>query len=155
MLFRSDSFSSVISEGVDGDIHAVTDLDPHTWGEMKGNGFIQWTVENLVGSKWNAFVVLGSQFRNVQFSLYGYPEPNSNRYAVLSTDYQQSAEDREKFVKTSSMGMTSSRQYRLLFDRTLSSGSLLLDSVHFAYCKEDGTHCPAQDEYPSTFDGGM
>ena len=150
-----DSFSSVISEGVDGDIHAVTDLDPHTWGEMKGNGYIQWTVENLMGSKWNAFVVLGSRFSNMRFSLYGYPEPNSNRYAVLSTDSQQSAEDREKFVKTSSMGMTSSRQYRLLFNRYSPTDSILLDSVHFAYCKKDGTHCPAQDEYPSTFDGGM
>ena len=149
-----DTFSYFVSDGVDGDIHGVTDLDPHTWGEMKGNGFIQWTVENLMGSKWNAFVVLGSRFSNVEFSLYGYPEPNSNRYAVQSTEFK-SSEERQKFVQTTSMGMTSSRQYRLQFYRSSPTDSILLDSVHFAYCKEEGTHCPALDEYPSTFDGGM
>ena len=149
-----DSFSSVISEGVDGDIHAVTDLDPHTWGEMKGNGYIQWTVENLMGSKWNAFVVLGSRFSDVRFSLYGHATPDSSRYAVETTD-PKGTKDREKFVMTSSMGMTSSRQYRLLFNRSFPPVSMLLDSVHFVYCRVNGTHCPAQDEYPSTFDGGM
>ena len=150
-----DSFSSVVSEGVEGNIHGVVDLDPHTWGEMANNGFIQWTVDNLMGSKWNAFVVLSSGFRNMKFTLYGYPDPDLNRYAVRLIDSQEEVKDRQKYVETTSMGMTSSRQYRLQFYRWSSDSSILLDSVHFAYCKESGTHCPALGEYPSTFDGGM
>ena len=107
-----DSFSTVISEGVDGDIHAVTDLDPHTWGEMNGNGYIQWTVENLEGSKWNSFNILGStKVNSMDFTIQTIFDPDDSLIAPLTTQFQgQTITDRVKPQFSVPVGMAGFRR---------------------------------------------
>ena len=52
-----DSYSSITSTELVGTVVDIMDLDPYTYGELLNRigTYIDWTVENLVGSKWNSF----------------------------------------------------------------------------------------------------
>ncbi|KAK8802893.1 hypothetical protein WA171_006564 [Blastocystis sp. BT1] len=52
-----DSYSSITSTELVGTLADIMDLDPYTYGELLNRigTYIDWTVENLVGSKWNSF----------------------------------------------------------------------------------------------------
>ncbi|KNB41200.1 hypothetical protein JH06_5798 [Blastocystis sp. subtype 4] len=58
-----DSYSSITSNRLSHTALAdIMDLDPFTTGRLPNTigTYIEWTVENLEGSKWNSFNILGS-----------------------------------------------------------------------------------------------
>ena len=57
-----DSYSSLESTNpTSGTLAGIMDLDPYTTGKLPNRvgSFIEWNVENLVGSKWNSLNILG------------------------------------------------------------------------------------------------
>ena len=71
-----DSYSRKESNGlVSGSLDGMMDLDPYKTGTLSGKGgtYVEWVVENLEGSKWNSFNVVGGEdVARWVFELYGY-----------------------------------------------------------------------------------
>ena len=71
-----DSYSRKDSNGlVSGSLDGMMDLDPYKTGTLSGKGgtYVEWVVENLEGSKWNSFNVVGGEdVARWVIELYGY-----------------------------------------------------------------------------------
>ena len=69
-----DTFSSIDASPVSGCTKEdLLDLNPSTFGSLSNlvGSFIEWTVENLEGSKWNSFALQTSNsISNLAFSVY-------------------------------------------------------------------------------------
>ena len=78
-----DSYSSLTSTTpTSGTLAEIMDLDPFTTGFLPNTigTYIEWTVENLVGSKWNSFNIIGSStVTGWGFDIYGYSNPDDEQ----------------------------------------------------------------------------
>ena len=147
------SSSSLVS----GSLENIMDLDPFTIGtlpNMEGT-FIEWTVENLEGSRWNSFNIVGSNTVNSWgFYVYGSFDPENPQSEQITVLHESSISipDRAKPQVPAAVGMAGFRKYRWEVSNA-GSISTNIGSIHMAYCKAEGAVCPGVDQYPSVSEG--
>ena len=152
-----DSYSEVTSSALStGTVGEMMDLDPYTHGRLPNTvgTFVEWTVENVLGSKWNSFNILQSAtISSWGFDIYGYydTDPNTDRVTVLAAR-QQAVNDRTKPQIATPVGLAGFRKFRWEIV-TSASATPDIGSIHGAYCKATGAICPAVDKYPSVGEG--
>ncbi|KNB41368.1 cadherin domain-containing protein [Blastocystis sp. subtype 4] len=133
------------------------DLDPYTTGFLPNTigTYIEWTVENLIGSKWNSFnMVGGSTVTSWGFDIIATYDPDesaSQRVTILSA-IDQTVTQRTKPQIAVPVALAGFRRYRWEVTVTGTTGTTL-GSVHMAYCKASGAVCPGIGNYPSVAEG--
>ena len=133
------------------------DLDPFTTGRLPNTigTYIEWTVENLEGSKWNSFNILGSYtVSSWGFDIYGYSNPDNEQAetTTILNAIDQTVTSRTKPQIPVPVALAGFRRYRWQVTNT-ASWTTILSSVHMAYCKPTGSVCPSIDNYPSVNEG--
>ncbi|KAK8805042.1 hypothetical protein WA171_007007 [Blastocystis sp. BT1] len=133
------------------------DLDPFTTGRLPNTigTYIEWTVENLEGSKWNSFNILGSYtVSSLGFDIYGYSNPDDEQAetTTILNAIDQTVTSRTKPQIPVPVALAGFRRYRWQVTNT-ASWTTILSSVHMAYCKPTGSVCPSIDNYPSVNEG--
>ncbi|KNB41195.1 hypothetical protein JH06_5718 [Blastocystis sp. subtype 4] len=113
--------------------------------------YIEWTVENLVGSKWNSFNILGYSTVSWGFDIYGYSNPDDESVTILNA-MDQTVTSQTKPQIAVPVALAGFRRYRWQVTNT-ASWATILSSVHMAYCKPTGSVCPSIDNYPSVNEG--
>ena len=153
-----DSFVDMSSSSlVSGTLENIMDLDPFTVGSlpnMEGT-FVEWTVENLQGSRWNSFNIVGSNTVNSWgFYVYGMFDPENEQAEQITVLHESSISvpDRGKPQIGAPVGMAGFRKYRWEVSNP-GSMSTNIGSIHMAYCKAEGAVCPGVDQYPSVSEG--
>ncbi|KNB41237.1 hypothetical protein JH06_5809 [Blastocystis sp. subtype 4] len=114
------------------------DLNPYT----TTNG----TVENLVGSKWNSFNMVGFTTISLSFTIDGYYDPNNT------------AEEPVTILDVEDQRMSSRRKPQIPYRWEITkvgSDSMSLASIHMAYCKPVGAICVGEGAYPPVNEGEM
>ena len=153
-----DSYSSLTStELVSGTVADIMDLDPYTTGQLRNTigTYIDWTVENLVGSKWNSFnMVGGSTVTSWGFEITGFFNPDDQQEAaiIILDSEPRTITQKTKPQISVPVALAGFRRYRWEVTDTASS-TTSLGSVHMAYCKASGDVCPAIGNYPSVAEG--
>ena len=152
-----DSLSFLNSTSVfTGTVQGMMDLDPSTSGTlpMQVGSFVEWVVENLEGSKWNSFNILGSStVNNWGFDINTTFDPQDPRSEPVTTEFKmQSVLDRTKPQLAVPVALAGFRKVRWEVTNAGSS-STSIGSVHVAYCKASGNVCPGIDTYPSVGEG--
>ena len=150
-----DSFSALTSTLLSsGTLAGMMDLDPYTTGTLPATAgtFVEWTVENLEGSKWNSFNLLGSaDVPTWVFELYGYMTPEDEQGRVVMVNSNEPLRQRTKPQIAVPVGLAGFRKVRyeiLQMSSTTNAGALAV-----AYCKASGDVCPGIDFYPSVAEG--
>ncbi|KNB41502.1 hypothetical protein JH06_5163 [Blastocystis sp. subtype 4] len=133
------------------------DLDPYTTGYLPNSigTYIDWTVENLVGSKWNSFNMVGSN----TVSSWGFdiianfnPDDTISEQITILSAIDQTVTSRTKPQISVPVALAGFRRYR--WEVTVAGlTTTTLGSVHMAYCKASGSVCPSIDNYPSVGEG--
>ena len=151
-----DTYSSLTSSLSDVNIAKVMDLDPYTTASLPNSigTFIEWIVENLEGSKWNSFNILGSStVNNWGFDINTTFDPEDPRSEPVTTEFKaQSVLDRTKPQLAVPVALAGFRKVRWEVTNAGSS-STSIGSVHVAYCKASGNVCPGIDNYPPVGEG--
>ena len=150
-----DSYSSAsTSPLVSGTVEDMLDLDSFTMGTLAGHEatFIEWTVENLEGSRWNQLNILGgSTFNDRVFEVTGWMEESSEGVSLLWTDEQSIL----SHVKPNIMvlkGMVGYSRFRLAMPDT-DFDPFVIHSLSTAYCKTRNVVCPSMDGFISVESG--
>ena len=153
-----DSYSALNSTTLySGALEEVFDMNPSTGAilySMDG-AFIEWTVENLEGSKWNSFNLLLSQsISNTAVALDGSFVPNASQddTIVMLNDWSQPFPDRTKPQIAVPVALAGFRSFRYRLTRS-SYNQAVINSLHVAYCKASGAVCPGVDSYPAVAEG--
>ena len=153
-----DTFERVSSSSlVSGTLENIMDLDPNTTGSlpnMEGT-FLEWTVENLEGSRWNSFNIVGSNtVNNWGFYVYGSFNPDNPEAEQITVLHESSISvpDRVKPQIPAAVGMAGFRKFRWEVSNA-GARSTNIGSIHAAYCKAEGAVCPGIDQYPSVSEG--
>ncbi|KNB41286.1 cadherin domain-containing protein, partial [Blastocystis sp. subtype 4] len=132
------------------------DLDPYTTGRLLNaiGTYIEWTVENLVGSKWNSFNIVGSNtVFSLGFDIYAYSNPNDEEETItILSAVDQTVTSRTKPQIPVPVALAGFRRYRWEVTDT-GSTTTTLGSVHMAYCKPTGSVCPSIGNYPLVGEG--
>ena len=119
---------------------------------MEANG----TVENLVGSKWNSFNMVGFTTISLSFTIDGYYDPNNTAeepVTILDVEDQRMSSRRKPQIPMS-ISMSRFRKYRWEITK-VGSDSMSLASIHMAYCKPVGAICVGEGAYPPVNEGEM
>ncbi|KNB41320.1 cadherin domain-containing protein, partial [Blastocystis sp. subtype 4] len=153
-----DSYSSLESTNPSsGTLDGIMDLDPYTTGYLPNTigTYIEWTVENLEGSKWNSFnIVGGSTVTSWGFDIianYNLDDTTNIQMTILSA-IGQTVTERTKPQIAVPVALAGFHRYRWEMTVTGSTGTTL-GSVHMAYCKASGSVCPGIGNYPSVGEG--
>ncbi|KNB41357.1 hypothetical protein JH06_5468 [Blastocystis sp. subtype 4] len=128
------------------------DLDPYTTGLLPNTigTYIEWTVENLVGSKWNSFNIAGSKTISWGFDIIGSnPDDELDEPITVLSVSDQTITSRTKPQISVPVALAGFRRYRWEVTDTASS-TMTLSSIHMAYCKATGYVCPG---IPSVAEG--
>ena len=151
-----DTYSVIDATAISDDLYNMMNMDPYTTYTPSTNvgAFLEWTVENLLGSKWNSFNIVGaSTVYNWGFDIYGYfasDTPVSERITIYSNTV--SIGDRIKPQISVPVALASFMKYR--WETIVSPASVTaIGSLHMAYCKASGEVCPGIDNYPSVSEG--
>ncbi|KNB42135.1 hypothetical protein JH06_4648 [Blastocystis sp. subtype 4] len=131
------------------------DLDPYTTGLLPNTigTYIDWTVENLVGSKWNSFnMVGGTTVSSWGFDINGYFNPDDERDQPVTILNALDQTVRTKPQISVPVALAGFRRYRWEVTDT-GSTTTTLGSVHVAYCKATGDVCAGEGTYPSVAEG--
>ena len=154
-----DSYSSLSSNRLSHTaVVKVMDLNPYTTNTVPNTigAYIDWTVENLVGSKANSFNMVGFTTLSLGFTIDGYYHPNNTAeepVTILDVD-DQTITSRTKPQIPVPISMSTFRKYR--WEITMIGGdSMSLASIHMAYCKPVGAICAGEGAYPSVNEGQM
>ena len=153
-----DSYSALTSsEPLSGTIEDIMDLDPFTVGKLPADvgTFVQWTVENLEGSKWNSFNMMDSTTVNAWgLMINAKMNPNNEEEEALMVlnGVALNITSRIKPQIPVPVALAGFRQYRWeIFDS--GSAQTNINAMFTAYCKASGAVCPAVDNYPSVAEG--
>ncbi|KNB41158.1 hypothetical protein JH06_5860, partial [Blastocystis sp. subtype 4] len=136
------------------------DLDPYTYAQLPNDigTYIEWTVENLVGSKWNSFNIINyDDIPSCNFTINGYYHPNNTAetpITVLAAE-NTTITSRTKPQIPVPISMSMLREYRWEITKPGSSYVLSMASIHTAYCKPVGAICAGEGAYPSVNEGQM
>ena len=153
-----DSYSSLESTTpTSGTLAGIMDLDPYTTGLLPNTigTYIEWTVENLVGSKWNSLnIVGGSTVTSWGFDIIANynPDDTTNEPVTILSAIDQTVTSRTKPQIAVPVALAGFRRYRWEVTDT-GSTTTTLGSVHMAYCKATGSVCPGIGNYPSVGEG--
>ncbi|KNB41318.1 hypothetical protein JH06_5406 [Blastocystis sp. subtype 4] len=152
-----DSYSSLDSTNpTSGTLADIMDLDPYTTGLLPNmiGTYIEWTVENLVGSKWNSFNMIGTTtVSSWGFDIIGSnPEDELDEPVTVLSVSDQTITSRTKPRIAVPVALAGFRRYRWEMTDTASS-TMTLSSIHMAYCKAMGDVCPGEGRYPSVNEG--
>ena len=151
-----DSFASISSPTLSSaSLTAIMDLDPETVEtmQMTVGETIDWTVENLEGSRWNSFNLLGSQSYSFGFAINAQViiEDTESELTEIASVTSSELVSRTKPQVPVSVALAGFRTYR--FEVTNAGAQNAVGSIHFAYCKASGDVCPGVDNYPSVTEG--
>ena len=137
------------------EIEELLDLNPVTYGYQSNSQstYLEWTVENLIGTKFNSFAMQTVYARtSYGFSLYlrsNEEEEYTSALAVLG----QSTGARTRSAWSVPLGIIGFRQLRFEIDDTASS-TVYVSSYILQYCKPSGSGvCPGIGDYPSVGEG--
>ena len=153
-----DSYSSLESTTpTSGTLAEIMDLDPFTTGFLPNTigTYIEWSVENLIGSKWNSLnIVGGSTVTSWGFDIIANynPDDTTNEPVTILSAIDQTVTSRTKPQIPVPVALAGFRRYRWEVTVTGTTGTTL-GSIHMAYCKASGAVCPAIDNYPSVGEG--
>ena len=146
-----------------GNLANFFDLTPVTYGYQPNAAttYLQWTVENLEGTKFNSFA-LQTVYKRTSwgFSLYGRfvapenPEdPEAEEYTSMFAQLNLETVERGRAAWPVPVGIAGFRQFRWEVDDTASS-IVYISAYIFQYCKPAGEGtCPAIGDYPSVAEG--
>ena len=150
-----DSYSSLEStQTTSGTLAGMMDLDPYTVGTLPSaaGSYIEWTVENLEGSKFNSFNILGaSDVSTWVFEMYGYFNPEDPRNRMTMVNSNVALKQRTKPQISVVPGLVGFRKIR--YEILQASGTTSAGAVFTAYCKASGAACPGEGFYPSVGEG--
>ena len=150
-----DSFSEVTSASITGgaiDLFKYTPFNSITIPNVK-DAEISWSVENLLGSKFNSFVMhLASTISNHGFSLYGrFSEEDQENSMFAETGLTVTSLRPNAYDVP--LGIAGFKDYRYVVD-VPSNYASSFNAFLFKYCKPASTGvCPAIDNYPSVGEG--
>ncbi|KAK8792583.1 hypothetical protein WA171_003725 [Blastocystis sp. BT1] len=153
-----DSYSSLESTTpTSGTLAEIMDLDPFTTGFLPNTigTYIEWTVENLVGSKWNSLnIVGGSTVTSWGFDIIATynPDDTTNESVTILSAIDQTVTSRTKPQIAVPVALAGFHRYRWEVTVTGTTGTTL-GSIHTAYCKTSGAVCPSIGKYPSVGEG--
>ena len=128
------------------------DLDPFTYGTLPSEPgtFIEWTVENLEGSRWNAFNLVLSTDVDLVFDLYGsLAGENSSPTTLTNKNLQLESRTKPMVSVPVALAGFSRIRYEILQSNNHNS----IGAMFTAYCKASGAICPGIDNYPSVAEG--
>ncbi|KNB43289.1 hypothetical protein JH06_2968 [Blastocystis sp. subtype 4] len=150
-----DSFSSLESSTPTlGVLANIMDLDPYTVATLPSTigTFVSWTVENLEGSKWNTFNLVGSStVTSWGFDINGWLSEGSDPITMFS-DGNVTVTSRTKSLISVPVALAGFRTFRWeITDQ--GSATTSLGAMFTAYCKASGAVCPAEGTYPSVGEG--
>ena len=151
-----DTYSSLASTLSADNLANVMDLDPYTVATPSNTigTYIEWIVENLEGSKWNSFNILGaSTVDNWGFDINTTFDPDEEESEPVTTEFKgQSVLDRTKPQLAVPVALAGFRKVRW---EVTNAGSTTnsIGSIHVAYCKASGNVCPGIDNYPPVGEG--
>ena len=150
-----DSFSAITGSTATGcELEDLLDLNPTTYGYQPNSvgTYLEWTVENLEGSRFNQFGIQNAvAINSFGFSLYGRFEARETYTSMLALLSQSfTAMTRHAFDVES--GVAGYNQFRFEVDAA-ASGNVNVNAYVFLYCKATGTLCPAVDAYPAVSEG--
>ena len=150
-----DSYSAVDNTPLSsGTADAMLDLDPFTLGTLPNaaESFLEWTVENLEGSKFNSFNLLGaSNVTTWVFELYGYMNPEDRNNRVIMVNSNKELISRTKPQIPVPVGLAGFRKihYEILQASSVTSTG----AIFTAYCKSTGAVCQGVGKYPTVGEG--
>ena len=152
-----DTYTTIYSPSMPRDkIDLLMDFDVFTTTvpSLDIGFYIQWTVENQLGSKWNSYNMLTTaQLMNLGYEIYGsFSEQESwDDQITMVQASAQTITDRVKTELPVPVALVGFRKFRW---EILSSGSTTtFNTISFAYCKATGAVCPGVDRYPSVGEG--
>ena len=136
-----------------GSLENLFDLYHSTLGTLESavGTYVEWTVENLEGSKFNSFGIHADRDLTLGFSLYGryqstddyttiYENVNANVVQALRSSYPMA------------VGYASFNNFRFEIDVQPSS-TLRASEFVAQYCKATGLLCPGIGDYPPVVEG--
>ena len=137
-----------------GDYPNLFDLNPTTLVIMAKDAgtFMEWTVENLEGSKFNSYgFTSGEENFSMAWSLYARGSEEDD-YVTLHETPAISLVDRERSAFATPVAIASFRQFRFFLDANANKAPRISEMV-FQYCVATGNVCPAIDDYPAVQEG--
>ncbi|KAK8797782.1 hypothetical protein WA171_005313 [Blastocystis sp. BT1] len=140
-----DSYSSLSLSNPQLTPSHISDPFFMTWYPNTPQTHIDWTVDNLEGSKWNSFYLLRSDSSSWGFSIHGFNNPQDQPILLLNLTQTQSI---STLIPLALAGFP---HYRWQLTSTGSNSSFA--SLHLAYCKPTGSFCSGEGDYPSVADG--
>ena len=150
-----DSYSEATSTTpTAGMLANMMNLDPYTTATLPvtAGTFVEWTVENLEGSKWNSFNMLGaSDVSTWLFELFGYYNDRDPRNRMTLISSTSSLQNRVKPQISVPVALAGFRKIR--YEVLQASGTTSVGSMFTAYCKASGSVCPRIGNYPSVAEG--
>ena len=150
-----DSYSALDSTNPSsGTLAGIMDLDPSTVGTLPSAAetYLEWTVENLEGTKFNSFNLLGgSALTTWVFELYGYMNPEDARNRVIMVNSNTPLESRTKPQIPVPVGLAGFRKIR--YEILQASGITSTGAIFTAYCKSTGAVCSGIGNYPTVGEG--
>ena len=150
-----DSYSAVDSTApTTGSLEGIMDLDPYTTGTLPSGAltFVEWTVENLEGSKWNSFNLVGANdIPTWVFELYGYMNPDDERGRITLINHDTALQSRTKPQISVPVSLTGFRKIR--YEILQASASNNVGAIFTAYCKASGAVCSGIESFPAVGEG--
>ena len=140
-----------------GSVDNILDLNPYTTGNFPNlvGTYMEWTVENLMGSKWNSLNIYTAITRTSWgFDILATMDPtNPEEEATIA--FQEigltlTTRTRPNFPVP--VALAGFRRYRWEVTDT-STGSGVIGAFFQCYCKATGSVCPAVDLFPSVSEG--
>ena len=146
-----DTYSAVSSVLSEEEIASVMDLDPFTVATLPNadDTYLEWTVENLEGSRWNTYNLLGGgDVTNLGFDLLGYLETTEGAEPITTTFTEQQLVSRTKSMNSVPVALIGFVKTRFAIINPGSAASIM-GAMYTAYCKASGSICPSVGEYPA------
>ena len=150
-----DSYADVSSASVTGDVidlFRVTPFNSLLIPNVQGAA-ISWSIENLLGSKFNSFVMhLASSVSGHGFSLYGrFSEDEQENSMFAQTGLALTSKTPNAYDVP--LGIAGFKEYRYVVDVPANYASSF-NAFLFKYCKPASSGvCPAIGNYPSVGEG--
>ena len=151
-----DSYSELThTELTAGTIESIMDLDPFTTGTLPNaiDTYIEWTVDNLIGSKWNTFnLYTAGSMTTWGFTMYAYLEDPTAEPITVFEQNGLTVTGRTRNNFSAPVALAGFRKYKWeVYDA--SASNYAINSFFMNYCKASGAVCPAIDNYPSVGEG--
>ena len=146
--------SSKLSSGT---IEGIFDLDPYTSGTLpnKEATFMEWDVENLMGSKWNKLnLYLGRRMTSWDFDMTAMfnPEDQNSEPVVVYEGRDLTVEGRVRPNLPAPVSLIGFRRFRWETP-DIAPSNVTINSMFMVYCKPVGAMCPGIDLYPPVGEG--